>query len=136
MQNCSKSGKPVKWQSRAEPSGEYTQAYNEVKAAGSLIGSTRTPAQTDFAYFWASNYVVLWNQALRGIAAAHVSNIGDSARLFALVNLAMADAAITAWDTKRHYVFWRPVTPIQEGDSDGNPRTTGDLSWKPLINNP
>ena len=52
--------------------------------------------------------------------------MGESARLFALVNMAMADAVITAWDSKRHYIFWRPVTAIQEGDNDGNPRT-----WRP-----
>src|SRR5437868_14867731 len=48
----------------------------------------------------------------------------------------MADAAITAWDTKFHYVFWRPVTAIQAGDNDGNSRTAGDLNWQPLINTP
>jgi hypothetical protein len=117
-------------------SGRYTRAYNEVKQLGAFSGSTRTPDQTDFAYFWAANYLVLWSQGLRDIATAHVHSIGDSARLFALVNLAVADAAITAWDTKKHYVFWRPVTAIQEGDSDGNPRTEGDLAWQPLTNTP
>jgi hypothetical protein len=65
---------------------------------------------------------VLWHQGLRDIANTYVSKIGDSARLFALVSLAMADAGIATWDAKRHYVFWRPVTAIQEGDNDGNPR--------------
>jgi hypothetical protein len=117
-------------------SGRYTRAYNEVKAMGAFSNSARTADQTDFAYFWAANYLVLWNHGLRDIAGAHVNTIGDSARLFALVNLAMADAAITAWDTKKHYVFWRPVTAIQEGDNDGNPHTAGDVSWQPLINTP
>ena len=107
-----------------------------MKASGALFNSARTPEQTDLGLFWFSNYLVLWNHALRDIAAAHVHNIGDSARLFALANLAMADAAITAWDTKFHYVFWRPVTAIQEGDNDGNPETTGDQNWQPLVNNP
>jgi hypothetical protein len=62
--------------------------------------------------------------------------IDDSARLFALVNLAMADAAITAWDSKLHFAFWRPVTAIHEGDNDGNPETAGDSDWQPLINTP
>lgn len=73
---------------------------------------------------------------MRDIAGAHVHNIDDSARLFALANLAMADAGITAWDTKFHYVFWRPVTAIQEGDNDGNPETAGDPNWQPFINTP
>jgi hypothetical protein len=48
----------------------------------------------------------------------------------------MADASITAWDSKRHYVFWRPITGIQEGDSDGSPQTSGDPEWQPFINTP
>jgi hypothetical protein len=114
----------------------YTRAYNEVKALGALVSSARTPRQTDLAYFWAANYLVLWNQGLRDIVAAHVHNIDKSARLFALANLAMADAGITAWDSKKHYVFWRAITAIQEGDSDGNPQTVGDPTWQPLINTP
>src|SRR5882724_3122001 len=92
--------------------------------------------RSDVSLFWSSNYLMLWNHALRDIAALHVHDISDSARLFALVNLAVADAGITAWDTKFHYVFWRPLTAIQEGDNDGNPETVGDLNWQPLINNP
>jgi hypothetical protein len=107
-----------------------------VKAIGAFSSSTRTAEQTDLALFWAANFQALWNQVARDMAAAHVHDIGESARLFALVNLAMADAVITAWDTKLHYVFWRPVTAIQEGDNDGNPDTGGDSTWQPLINNP
>jgi hypothetical protein len=117
-------------------SKRYASAYKEVKSLGSATNSSRTPAQTDLALFWFSNYQVLWNRVLRDIAGAHVHNIDDTARLFALVNLAMADAGITAWDTKYHYVFWRPVTAIQEGENDGNPRTDGDANWQPLVNNP
>jgi len=117
-------------------SKRYATAYNEVKAKGAFSNSTRTLEQTDLALFWSSNYLVLWNHALRDIAAANVHNIDDSARLFALANLAMADAGITAWDSKFHYVFWRPLTAIQNGDNDGNPETAGDPNWQPLINNP
>ena len=62
--------------------------------------------------------------------------MGDSARLFALATMAMADAAITAWDSKREFNFWRPITAIQEGDNDLNPRTVGDPTWLPLIPTP
>jgi len=117
-------------------SKRYAAAYNEVKSMGASIGSARSPEQTDLALFWYSNYLVLWNRALRDIATAHLSSIDDSARLFALTNLAMADAVITAWDTKYHYVFWRPITAIQNGDNDGNPDTIGDANWQPLANNP
>jgi hypothetical protein len=115
---------------------QYTEAYNEVKALGSFSNSTRTAEQTDLALFWAANYQALWNHVLRELVDAHVHDIVDSARLFALVNLAMADAGITAWDTKRHYVFWRPVTAIHEGEDDGNSQTAGDPNWQPLINTP
>jgi hypothetical protein len=120
----------------AVTSHQYTDDYNEVKAMGALNNSTRTPEQTDLAQFWSANYVVLWNETLRNIADAHVNNIGDSARLFALVDMAMADAGITAWDSKKYYVFWRPITAIREGNNDGNPDTAGDSSWLPLIITP
>ena len=115
---------------------QYTTDYNEVKALGALHNSARTPEQTDIAHFWGGNNPVLWNQVLRDIATAHVDNIADSARLFALVDLAMADAGITAWNSKNYYVFWRPITAIQLGDTDGNPHTAGDSTWLPLIATP
>jgi hypothetical protein len=70
------------------------------------------------------------------VAAKHVEKIDDSARLLALGTLAMADAVMTAWDSKKHYVLWRPVTAIQEGKNDGNPATAGDPAWQPLLNTP
>ena len=117
-------------------SKRYAEEYNEVKALGALQSSTRSAAQTDIAYFYADNTFLLWNRGLRSIATTKVTKIGDSARLFALANLATADAVITAWDSKYHYVFWRPVTAIQEGANDGNARTAGDPTWQPLINTP
>ncbi len=114
----------------------YAADYDEVKAKGALTGSTRTPAETDLAYFWTDNFAVQWNRAARAIADNYVHKIGDRARLFALINLAGADALITAWDSKTHYNIWRPVTAINEGDSDGNPLTAGDPAWQSLINNP
>src|SRR5437867_3371908 len=69
-------------------------------------------------------------------AILRFTNIGDSARLFALVELSAADAIITAWDSKSAYVFWRPITAIREGNNDGNPRTDGDATWTPLIVSP
>ena len=117
-------------------SKRYAEDYNEVKALGARFNSARTPEQTQLAYFYAGNNFILWNQALRDIAAAHTDNIGDNARLLALGTLAIADAVITAWDSKIHYVFWRPITAIREGDNDGNAQTAGDPTWQPLINTP
>jgi hypothetical protein len=128
-------------QFRAEPppalaSAEYLRDYNEVKALGGRASTARTPAQTDLAHFWSENFVAQWNRALRSIVDARPMDVGNSARLFALANLAAADAAIACWDSKRHFSFWRPVTAIQEGERDGNPGTIGAPDWEPLINTP
>jgi hypothetical protein len=117
-------------------SREYAKDYNEVKALGALVNSARTPEQTDLAYFYADNAFLYWNRALQGIANKYLDNMGDSARLFALCSLVMADGPITAWDSKRYYHFWRPITAIQQGDTDGKSRTAGDPAWLPLIPTP
>jgi hypothetical protein len=117
-------------------SRQYANEYNEVKALGALNNSERTPEQTDMAHFWNLNYVVVWNQVLRDIAAARVDNIADSSRLFALADMAMADAIITSWNSKNYHVSWRPITAIQLGDTDGNFRTVADPGWLPLITTP
>ncbi len=117
-------------------SRRYARDYSEVKALGALNNSSRTPEQTDLAHFYAGNIPVIWNRVLRDIASAHVDNIAESSRLFALADMAIADALITSWNDKLHYVFWRPSTAIQEGNNDGNPRTAGDAAWLPLYANP
>jgi hypothetical protein len=130
---------PAQFRLRPPPaltSAKYRREYNEVKALGARLNSVRTPEQTDLAYFYADNFIVLWFRTLRAIADQHLHDIGDSARLFALASLAGADAVITAWDSKYHYNFWRPLTAIREGDNDGNSQTEGDPSWEPLINTP
>jgi hypothetical protein len=128
-------------QFRAEPpprlkSKKYTRQFDEVKALGARFDSDRTDDQTELAYFWASNYFVLWNRAFRDIAGAHVDDVADSSRLFALTTVAIADTVITVWDSKLHHNFWRPLTAVREGDSDGNSKTAGDPDWEPLINTP
>jgi hypothetical protein len=117
-------------------SGEYAKAYNEVKALGALDNSARMPEQTDIAYFFSDNSIQYWNRTLRGIADTYLDDIGDSARLFALANMAIADAVITAWDNKRYWNFWRPITAIHEGDNDGNAHTEADPDWVPFLTTP
>lgn len=117
-------------------SRRYARDYNEVKALGSLTGSSRTPEQTDQAFFYAGNFIVMMNRVVRDMADAHVDNISDSSRLFALTSLSQADTTITVWNDKAFYVFWRPITAIQNGDLDGNPDTAGDPTWTSLIANP
>jgi hypothetical protein len=117
-------------------SGEYVRDYNEVKALGSINSTERTPEQTALAVFYAGNFIDLWFRTLQGIAETNLSDIGDSARLFALSGLASADAFITAWSSKRYWNFWRPITAIQEGDNDGNSQTVGDPNWLPFLPTP
>jgi VCPO second helical-bundle domain len=117
-------------------SKRYAEDYNEVKALGAFNSSMRTSEQTQLATFYTGNLFIVYTQTLRDVAAANTDNIGDNARLLALGTLAMADSLITAWDSKIHYVHWRPITAIQEGDNDGNARTIGDADWQPQINTP
>jgi hypothetical protein len=127
---------------RALTNPTYTDDFNAVKALGRNIGSTRTPEQTALAPFWEGNASTHWNQAANQIARANDLSISESNRLLAVVNIAMADAAITTWSAKRFYgdvpieVTWRPVTAIPLADTDGNPDTAPDPDWLPLINTP
>jgi PAP2 superfamily len=117
-------------------SRKYADDYNEVKAMGALNSSARTVEQTDLAFFYGGNHFLVWHQGLQGIANTYLDNMGDSARLFALCSLSMADAVITSWDSKMYFNFWRPVTAIQEGGNDFNPLTEGDPTWLPLVVTP
>jgi len=122
-------------------SNRYARDFNEVKGLGArfdtaLTTVTRTPGQTELANFYNDNLVALWHRTLQGIALERGLNLGDSARLFALASIASADAVMTAWDSKRFFNFWRPLTAIQEGNNDGNPKTAGDPAWQPFINTP
>lgn len=127
---------------RALASATYTEDFNTVKALGRRTGSTRTEDQTSLAVFWEGNASVHWNQAANQIARANGLSMSDSNRLLALLNIAMADTAITTWSGKRHYgavpseVTWRPVTAIPLADIDGNPDTAADPAWLSLINTP
>jgi hypothetical protein len=117
-------------------SGHYRTDYEEVKALGALVGSSRTPEQTQIAYFWAENFFAQLNRVVRSLAETHLDNSGDRARLFALVWLGGADSLINTWSGKLEYPTWRPITAIREGDFDGDPKTIGDVNWQPLINTP
>jgi hypothetical protein len=122
-------------------SEKYAAEYNEVKALGAAVGSTRTPEQQLIAFFWADGHGTEtppghWNSIAQRVAAELGNTMEENARLFALLNIAMADAAICAWDAKFAYFFWRPITAIHNGDIDGNPATPGDPAWKSLIPTP
>jgi hypothetical protein len=117
-------------------SQQWADDYNETKTVGSLTSTTRTAEQTEIGYFWADSGPILWQNALRYISGTYLHDTGDTARMFALAEAAMADAQIACWDSKYFYNFWRPITAIRLGDQDGNPATMLDPEWQPLINTP
>jgi hypothetical protein len=113
-------------------SAEYTADFNEVKSLGAVNSTTRTPEQTQIALFWLENSNYTWNRIARLAAVAHNNTLAQNARLFALLNMAGADSLIAGFDTKYTYNFWRPITAIRAGDTDGNDDTLGDPNWTPL----
>jgi hypothetical protein len=120
---------------------KYAEEYTEMKALGAAVGSTRTPEQGLIAQFWADGAGTEtppghWNSIAQHVVAARGNTLIDNARLFALLNIAMADAAIAAWDAKYSFHSWRPVTAIRNGDLDDNPATIGDPSWSSYIATP
>jgi hypothetical protein len=129
---------------------EYTAAFNEVKRLGGdgvITPTQRTQEQTFIGLYWAYDGTRLlgtpprlYNQITRVIAQQRGNTVVENARLFALINLAMADAGIACWESKFFYDFWRPILGIRESDpgtgptgqGDGNPNTIGDVNWTPL----
>jgi hypothetical protein len=117
-------------------SEDWARDYNEIKALGPAVGSIRTPEQTDIARFWSDNPPLQWNRAWRALSVAKGLGLADNARYFATLATASADALIACWDAKYFYNFWRPVTAIRAGDTDGNPETAPDPAWIGLIITP
>jgi hypothetical protein len=127
----------------------YADAYMEVKNYGGdgvITPTLRTPDETQIAFFWGydgspgvGTPPVNYNEITEAIATQQHNNVVDNARLFALVNLAMADSAIVCWDGKYQYDYWRPITGIRENDlgtgltgaGSGNPYLVGqgDPYW-------
>jgi len=122
-------------------SAEYAEQYNQVKEIGSSTSATRTADQTQIAFFWADGAGTEtppghWNDIAQDVAAAQGNTLAQNARLFALLNLSLADAAISCWDAKYIYNWWRPITAIRAGDTDGNDATVADPTWSSLIGTP
>jgi hypothetical protein len=115
-------------------SDQYKADFNEVKTIGRATSSPRTPEQTEIARFWADSAPVHWNRIALAVAAEHHTTFSENARLFALLNIALGDAAIAAWDAKCAYNFWRPITAIRLAPLDGSDATIGDPTWTPLLN--
>jgi len=108
--------------SKGVKSARYTADFNEVKARGGAQ-STRTPEQTDIAFFWMKNCPLAWNRVARTLALTHSLDAHDTAHLLAILSFAEADAYISAFDAKYTFAFWRPITAIRLANDDGNPDT-------------
>ena len=128
-------------QFRVEPppsltSRQWAREYNEIKAYGAADSTVRTPEQTATAEFWGAFAVNQSNQAFQDVAISHGMDVVDSARLFAMGDLVDSDAGIACWDSKYHYLFWRPIMAIRNAQIDGNPATQPDPTWTPLLVTP
>jgi hypothetical protein len=131
-------------QFRADPpydvtTRRYAADFAEVKRLGGdgiTTPSQRTPEQTEIARFWVESAPLQWNRIARLAAAGSRLDPWEQARLFGLLNMALADGYIGSFETKYLYNYWRPVTAIREADADGNPRTSADLTWTPLLPTP
>jgi hypothetical protein len=115
-------------------SARYAQDFNEVKAIGSLNSAVRTAFQIQTAAFWQLDSPVgAWDRVADSLALEHHYNLLRSARLLALVNLAIGDAIIAVFEAKNTFNSWRPVTAIVNGAADGNPDTVADPTWQSLL---
>lgn len=122
-------------------STKYAEEVNLLREIGGRESTLRTPEQTMIAKFWAdfsytSSPPGHWNEIAREVSAARKLNLQDTARVFATLNLALADTCIAVWDSKYHYNYWRPVTAIRRADEDGNDATQPDKQWEPLLKTP
>jgi hypothetical protein len=112
-------------------SDAYSATFRELRAIGEVTSATRTKDQTEIAHFWADGEGTVtppghWNRIAQTVAADRKLDLIESARLFALLNVAMADASVVCWECKFRFDVWRPVTAIREVDP----------TWTPLLPTP
>lgn len=108
----------------------YAADLNEVKTYGAVNSTIRSPEQQAIAWFWNANVISQFNATLRGVAPQHNLDLVDTVRLLVMGDMVPADAVIACFDSKYHYLFWRPLTAIRAG---GNP---ADANWSPLVPTP
>ena len=123
--------KPPKLTSRT-----YARAYNEVKSVGAINSTTRTTDQSNYANWWYEGSEIGWARIARVTATSEELELWRAARMFALVNMSLYDSYVAGWDSKFHWDFWRPYTAIRAGNTDGNPRTVKDATWKTYLETP
>jgi hypothetical protein len=116
-------------------SAAYARDLNEVKAIGGATSSVRTLDQTQSAIWWHDRRLTEWAMKRQLAETRHLSTL-QTARMFAMVDITNVDALIACYNEKKYWNFWRPVTAVREADADGNPATTADPSWMPLLVTP
>jgi hypothetical protein len=117
-------------------SRKYAREFDEVKSLGELTSTERTADQTHAARYWAENPPATWSRIFRTLSAQEGLTLTENARLYATLYMTAADALISVWDDKAHWLFWRPITAIREAGGDGNPNTEPQDDWTSLIANP
>jgi hypothetical protein len=114
-------------------SKQYARDVAEVQAVGRVDSTTRTAEQTETVRFFTDQTFVQYSRALRGLVNAQGLDLRESARLLGYVHVSAGDTMIACWEAKYHYYFWRPNHAIQRADTDGNPATSPEPGWLPLI---
>lgn len=122
-------------------SDEWARDFNEVVEYGSKQSTKRTPAQTEIAKFWSDGAGTVtppghWNKVVFDLVKRKNLSTLETSRLLTLLNVAMADAGIVAWDMKFTFSNWRPVTAIREAHTDGNDQTQPVSNWESLLVTP
>ena len=128
---------PARFRPQAPPaldSRTYTIDYNEIKDLGRATETSRTADQSATALFWSPSASALWSANVRSLASP--MDILTAARFEAIGIAAVTNSLIACWDAKFTYMFWRPVSAIRAGDTDGNPETEPDPVWTPFIVTP
>ena len=114
-------------------SSQWARDYDEVKTYGSSTSTARTAEQAVAARFWAEPPVQQARNSFRGFVLGHDLDVVQAARFMAMVSVVYADALIACFEAKYHFAFWRPITAIRAGDTDGNDATIGDPAWSTLL---
>jgi hypothetical protein len=117
-------------------SPQYARDFNETRLYGAKTGSLRTAEQTETARFWTELVQQQHNRTLRNLVTRLGLDLREAARALALGTAVMADSLIACWDAKFAYGYWRPVTAIPAGDTDGNDETAAEPAWEPLAPTP
>jgi hypothetical protein len=114
----------------------YAADFAFTKAIGRSDSAFRTPEQSEIAQFWYEDSPIGWNRIARTVVGQRRLDAWETARVLALVNIAMADGFIAGFEGKYRFRFWRPITAIRAAATDGNPGTEADATWEPFLVTP